>query len=67
MKSIFFSARQSVGQAFHFQKPADWRCVCACVCCLTSAAEIVLIDLDHEFSINITKHAAVHPVRHKPK
>lgn len=34
---------------------------------LTSRAEIVLIDLDHEFSINIPKNATVHPVRHKPE
>ena len=36
------------------------------VCHLTSEAEILLIDLDHEFSVNISKHAAIHPVRHKP-
>lgn len=34
---------------------------------LTSEAEILLIDLDHELSVNISKHATVHPVRHKPE
>lgn len=37
-----------------------------CECVFTSEAEVFLIDLDHEFPINISKHSAVHPVRHKP-
>lgn len=34
---------------------------------LTSAAQVLLVDLDHELPINISKHATVHPVRHKPE
>lgn len=34
---------------------------------LTSAAQVLLIDLDHELPINVSKHTAVHPVGHKPK
>lgn len=41
--------------------------VCVCVFDLTSVAKILLIDLDHEFSVNISENAAVHPVRHKPE
>lgn len=41
-------------------------CLCVYACGLTSETEVLLIDLYHEFSINISKHATVHPVRHKP-
>ena len=36
----------------------------ACVS-VTSEAEIVLVDLDHEFAVHISEHPTVHPVRHK--
>lgn len=62
---------------FSFSEPGDRSqgfdtatCVYMCVqvlCLLTSVAKVFLIDLDHELSINITKHTTVHPVRHKPK
>lgn len=78
MKSTFFL---SLWLAFHFRilltEPRAFRgslCIRLRACAgvherahaLTSAAEVLLIDLDHELPINISEHAAVHPVRHKP-
>lgn len=33
---------------------------------LTSAAQVLLVDLDHELPVNVAEHAAVHPVRNEP-
>lgn len=61
-----FFPRQSAWQVFHFQNLLTEVIVYVAVCVraqyLTSETKILLIDLDHEFSINISKHTAVHPV-----
>ena len=33
---------------------------------LTSAAQVVLVDLNHKLPIDISEHTAVYPVRHEP-